>query len=1120
MKNPRQHSVILATAVLFSLSVRADQTWVGASDNQWTTTANWSGNALPSAGDWVIYNNLSTANLSNWLSASFTIGSLIVSNPAGPVSINSDVYSLTLNAGTGVGINMTNATQSVTINANVALGANQSWVVATNQSLTVAGVLSGGNGLYKDGFGALILDGANTFTGSFTNNGGPVWINNSAALGAGNKTIFIGNNNVGAGLHLNGTNGDLNLPASQTFVVSDDKGTVINEAGDNIINGNMYEFSGGGQAYMVVNGGTLTLNGTIGLSTTARPFEFGGPGNGYIYSSITGAGIAVRKVDAGTWTFYGNNTMTNVTTVEGGTLALGPSAGMANTYSINVFSNATFDVSQPGTFTLSSGSINQTLMGGGSINGSIASSGTATIIAGTNNSPGTLTFSNNLSLNSSATLVFNLGTATNSGGGTNSLINVLGNLDPQTANIQVIPVAPLTSPGTYPVLTYGSESSLFNSTIAAAGSRYTFSLSDNGLNLVSLVVGGGPTNLVWTGANSGGLWDITNTINWNAGSQKFYNGDLVTFNDTATGTSVNLGVTAQPGAVLFTNSTLNYTLSGSGKITGYTGLTKSGTGTLVVSSTGHTFTGPVVVNNGILTVSSVALNGSASTLGAGTNVTLNGGTFEFGGARPTASTFNRYWTLGTNGGTILSTNGVFFIPNQIAGPGSLTKTGSVQIIFGDIVSGVLTNAFNVYTGNTYVAQGELQVRNAHALGYGKAVITSGADLAVGGGGSYGTMTNNIDLNGDGPSSAGALEANDAGTVINFGGTINLVTSSTVGVFANASGFTISGPIIGGGAFKKGSHAACTITLTCPTNSYTGGTLVTGGTLQLGSGGVCGSLGTGGITNNGTLAYNHSDAITNSLAIIGTGNLTHTGTGTLVLSGANTESGTTAVTGGTLLVNGSLGTNTLTVATNATLGGYGVINGAVTLQGGSTLALGSAIGILTVNNSLSLAATTTNSFKVSHVTTATNDSIQGLASATLGGILNVTASGTLQSGDTFQLFKAGSYSGSFAATNLPTLGTGLTWDTTSLASGIIRVAGGSPAFQFTQTPFRLSDGNYQLKFSGTSGNYRLWASTNLALTPVTSTWSLLTSGTFSGGTVTYKDSQSTNYPRRFYLITVP
>ena len=1120
MKNPLTHSVILAATVLLSQAVQADQTWLGTGDNQWTNTANWNGNALPGSGDWVIYNNLSTANLSNWLGANFTVGSLIISNPAGPVSLNSDVFALTLAAGTGMGINMTNATQPVTVNANVTLGANQTWVVATNQSLTVAGVVSGGSGLYKDGFGALVLDGANTFTGSFTNNGGPVWINNSAALGSGTKTIYIGNNNVGAGLHLNGTNGNLSLPASQTFVVSDDKGTVINEAGDNIINGNMYEFSGGGQAYMVVNGGTLTLNGTIGLSTTARPFEFGGPGIGYVYSSVTGTGIAVRKVDAGTWTFYGNNTMTNITTVEGGTLALGPSGTMPNTFNINVFSNATFDVSQPGTFYLSSGSYNQTLMGNGAINGSIGCSGTATIIAGSNNAPGTLTFSNNLSLNSSATLVFNLGATTTAGGGTNSLLNVLGNLDPQTANIQVVPVAALASPGTYPVLNYASESSLFNSTIPSTGTRYSYSLSDNGSNQISLVVAGGPTNLVWSGANSGGLWDITNTLNWNAGGQKFYNGDSVAFNDSASTATVNLGVTAQPGAVLFTNSTQNYTLSGSGKIAGYTGLTKAGTGTLVISSATHTFTGPVTVNNGILQVSSVALNGSASTLGAGTNITLNGGTFQFGGTRPTATTFNRFWTLGTNGGTLLSTNGVFFIPNQIAGPGGLTKTGSVQIIFGDIVTGVLTNAFNVYTGNTAIVQGELQVRNAHALGYGKAIITSGADLAIGGGGSYGTMTNNIDLNGDGPSSAGALEANDAGTVINFGGTINLVTSSTVGVFANASGFTISGPIIGGGALKKGSHAACTITLTCPTNSYSGGTLVTGGTLQLGSGSTCGSLGTGGVTNNGTLAYNHSDNATNNLAISGTGNLTHTGAGTLILGGVCTYAGTTAVSGGSLLVNGSLGTNTLTVAANATLGGYGIINGAVTLQGGSTLSLGASIGTLAVSNTLSLAATTTNLFKVSHLTTATNDSIQGLTSVTFGGILSVTSTGTLQSGDTFQLFKAGTYSGSFAATNLPTLGSGLTWDTTSLTNGTIKVAGGSGTSQFTQAPLRLSDGNFQLKFSGASGGYRLWAATNLTMAPVTSTWTMLTSGTFSGGTVTFKDSASTNYPQRFYLITVP
>ena len=224
-------------------------------------------------------------------------------------------------------------------------------------------------------------------------------------------------------------------------------------------------------------------------------------------------------------------------------------------------------------------------------------------------------------------------------------------------------------------------------------------------------------------------------------------------------------------------------------------------------------------------------------------------------------------------------------------------------------------------------------------------------------------------------------------------------------------------------------------------------------------------------------------------------------------------------GGTLVVNGSLGTNTITVTNGATLAGYGVINGAVTEQSGGTLALGAAIGTLTINNALTLAGT--NVIKLSHVTSATNDVIQGLSNVTFGGTLTIITNGTLQSGDTFHLFNASAYSGFFAATNLPALGNGLSWDASGLTNGTLKVVGGTPTRPlFVQTPFQLGDGNFQLKFAGTSGNYRLWATINLAPTPLTNTWTLLTSGTFSGGTVTFKDSQATNYPLRFYSITVP
>lgn len=68
---------------------------------------------------------------------------------------------------------------------------------------------------------------------------------------------------------------------------------------------------------------------------------------------------------------------------------------------------------------------------------------------------------------------------------------------------------------------------------------------------------------------------------------------------------------------------------------------------------------------------------------------------------------------------------------------------------------------------------------------------------------------------------------------------------------------------------------------------------------------------------------------------------------------------------------------------------------------------------------------------------------------------------------------------------------------------------------------LGDGNFQFNATGASGQaYRVWASSNVALTPITSTWTLLNSGTFGGSPVTFTDTQATNYPQRFYLLTVP
>jgi len=62
---------------------------------------------------------------------------------------------------------------------------------------------------------------------------------------------------------------------------------------------------------------------------------------------------------------------------------------------------------------------------------------------------------------------------------------------------------------------------------------------------------------------------------------------------------------------------------------------------------------------------------------------------------------------------------------------------------------------------------------------------------------------------------------------------------------------------------------------------------------------------------------------------------------------------------------------------------------------------------------------------------------------------------------------------------------------------------------------------RLDFSGpASYGYSIWTSTNLSLRPVTSTWTKLTSNTFSGGTDTYTDTTGGTKTNQFYIITVP
>jgi len=130
---------------------------------------------------------------------------------------------------------------------------------------------------------------------------------------------------------------------------------------------------------------------------------------------------------------------------------------------------------------------------------------------------------------------------------------------------------------------------------------------------------------------------------------------------------------------------------------------------------------------------------------------------------------------------------------------------------------------------------------------------------------------------------------------------------------------------------------------------------------------------------------------------------------------------------------------------------------------------------------------------------------------------VTNSGAaaFANGDSFQLFNAGSYSGSFTAFVLPQLTGNLAWNTSALkTSGTLSV---TALMQPTIANINISGGN--MVVNGTGGpngwTYYLLASTNLNL-PVAQ-WTRIATNQFNGdGTFSVTNSVTLS-PQTFYQI---
>lgn len=662
--------------------------------------------------------------------------------------------------------------QPVNISGNVYLNSGSTGVrdIYTFQPLTISGMVSGG-GTYGLNLanGTLTLNNSgNSYSGNANFTGGStLGVNSDGALGFSANTIQF--KAASATLRINApftTARSFNLANTGTINVQTNLFEIDGGVGTSVYGTGGLTVSGTSPGQLILTGPN-TFTGTLTVNSGANLSLFGGGS----MSTVTLAAIPTNAVLAISDSFSVPNIL-SYTVNNGGLLILSnaPSLNSAASFTLTG-SNAKLDDSS-----LSSPlALGGTLSGSGLVTGSVNAQNGSIIIPGANGTAGTLSVSNALTLNGQ-TIQIDLSTNVVEGGGTNDEILVGGNLVLNGGEkILLNYLNGSLAAGTYKIIKYGGT---LTGTFSLLTSYPNVTI-DNGvgtLGYITLVVSAPSVvnNLFWKGDGSGNLWDLGTTANW---VTNFANAALVytdpskvTFNDFGSNNvPVTLNSVVYPNVVTFNVTNKAYTLTGSGKISGPTGVTISG-GNYVTNLLGNDYTGGTVLNNASKLV--LGNGGSSGAAGSGT-ITMGNTTSQ----------------------VIVNENTSVNLPT-VTGSG-----GSPQVI----QNGSGTTALTGSSDNSYlqavVNNGTLRLAkvnsaSAHALG-GATTVNTGGTLQLGGTGGdqiYSGVT--VTLAGGTFDTAGLSEGfttlSGYGSVIN-GGTLTL--TSMLGLSPSGTMAVTNTPII-------------------------------------------------------------------------------------------------------------------------------------------------------------------------------------------------------------------------------------------------------------------------------------------------------------------------------------
>ncbi len=452
-----------------------------------------------------------------------------------------------------------------------------------------------------------------------------------------------------------------------------------------------------GNTDITTNVGAVSISGDVLVQATA---------NIALLGPISGTGNLVKQ-NTGTLYLGGTSSYTGKTTISAGRLAMLSTGSINGSPRIELASGTTLDTSRViGGYTLAPG---QTLVGNGSIAGSLVVGTGSTVLPGVENIAATLAITNGLGL-AGGTLVFDLTSVGTEGAGVNDLITVGGNLDlTAPTSVRVNPLGLLAIGNIYTLINYtGALNGDVSNLVLDNNTRYTLGVSFATAGKVLLtVIGGEAGDLGWIGGAPGRetIWDVQNTPNWSflAGGAEalFFGGDRVTFDnfgyfETEGVADVDLVGILTPTSVRVDNGDpvsggLNYTFRGSGKLSGNSTLTKRFDGKLTIANSNvNDYVGATVIEGGVLQVGS---GGTVGNLGSGP--ITNDATLIYNRS-DNISVGN---TLAGTGSLIKeNTNTMAITANNAAYSGSLTATGG-------IIRPTVANALGNAAGSTTIAPG-------------------------------------------------------------------------------------------------------------------------------------------------------------------------------------------------------------------------------------------------------------------------------------------------------------------------------------------------------------------------------------------------------------------------------